>query len=120
MIVLGDANLRRTVEGAERAMFSNAGQLCISMERLLVHESIAPELIERLSKRIRAMRLGASLSYGDDMGSLISGDQLKTVRRHIEDAVSKGSTVPAGGNPGPDVRPYVQEATRLADASGDL
>ena len=120
MIVLGDANLRRTVEGAERAMFSNAGQLCISMERLLVHESIAPELIERLSKRIRAMRLGASLSYGDDMGSLISEDQLKTVRRHIEDAVSKGATVLAGGNPGPDVGPYFQEATLLSDVSEDM
>ncbi|TMM01556.1 MAG: succinate-semialdehyde dehydrogenase (NADP(+)), partial [Actinobacteria bacterium] len=120
MIVLGDANLRRTVEGAERAMFSNAGQLCISMERLLVHESIAPELIERLSKRIRAMRLGASLSYGDDMGSLISEDQLKTVRQHIEDAVSKGATVLAGGNPRPDVGPYFQEATLLSDVSEDM
>src|SRR3989440_9666578 len=54
MIVLEDANLARTVEGAERAMFSNAGQLCISIERLLVHESIASEFTRRLVGRVRA------------------------------------------------------------------
>ena len=43
MIVLADANVGRAVEGAERALFSNAGQLCISIERLFVHESIADE-----------------------------------------------------------------------------
>ena len=43
MIVLEDADVGRAVEGAERALFSNAGQLCISIERLYVHESIADE-----------------------------------------------------------------------------
>ncbi len=120
MLVLEDANLYRAVEGAERAMFSNAGQLCISMERLLVHESIAEEFSSRLSKRIREMRLGASLGYGDDMGSLISRDQLETVREHVEDAVSKGATVLAGGNPRPDVGPYFHEATLLSDVGEDM
>jgi succinate-semialdehyde dehydrogenase/glutarate-semialdehyde dehydrogenase len=101
-------------------MFSNAGQLCVSMERMFVHESIAQEVADRLSKRIGAMRLGASLSYGDDMGSLISQDQLETVREHIGDAVSNGATVLAGGNPRPDVGPYFHEATLLADVSEDM
>src|SRR4051812_32891836 len=48
MLVLQDANIGRALEGAERAMFSNAGQLCISVERLLVHEGIADEFIRRL------------------------------------------------------------------------
>ena len=57
MIVLQDANLARAVEGAERAMFSNSGQLCISIERLFVHEQIAEEFTARLAGRVRKMRL---------------------------------------------------------------
>src|SRR5579872_5001519 len=57
MLVLEDANLQRAVEGAERAMFSNAGQLCISIERLLVHEKVAPQFTDRLVDRVRKMKL---------------------------------------------------------------
>jgi succinate-semialdehyde dehydrogenase / glutarate-semialdehyde dehydrogenase len=120
MIVLEDAPIRRAVEGAERAMFSNAGQLCISVERLLVHESIADEFVERLVKRIESMRLGCELSYRDDMGSLISESQLETVREHVDDAVSKGATVLAGGRPRPDIGPYFHEPTLLSDVSEDM
>jgi succinate-semialdehyde dehydrogenase/glutarate-semialdehyde dehydrogenase len=115
MIVLDDADLRRTVEGAERALFSNAGQLCISIERLYVHEDIADEFVHRLVERVARMRLGSSLDYSSDMGSLISQKQLETVRDHVEDAVEKGATVLAGGNARPDVGPYFHEPTLLAD-----
>ena len=115
MIVLEDAPLKRGLEGAERALFSNAGQLCISVERLLVHEAIADEFIARLVDRVRSMRLGSSLGYDDDMGSLISQDQLDTVREHVDDAVEKGATVLAGGRHRPDVGPYFYEPTLLDD-----
>jgi succinate-semialdehyde dehydrogenase / glutarate-semialdehyde dehydrogenase len=115
MIVLRDANISRAIEGAERAMFSNAGQLCISMERLLVDESIAAEFTSGLVKRIEAMRLGAGLNYDYDMGSLISREQLETVREHIDDAVSKGAKVLAGGNARPDIGPYFHEPTLLGE-----
>jgi succinate-semialdehyde dehydrogenase/glutarate-semialdehyde dehydrogenase len=115
MIVLDDADVRRTIEGAERALFSNAGQLCISMERLLVHEDVADELIGGLVDRVRDMKLGSSLDYGDDMGSLISQKQLDTVREHVEDAVSKGARVLCGGRARPDLGPYFYEPTLLDD-----
>ncbi len=116
MIVLPDASMSRAVEGAERAMFSNAGQLCISIERLLVHESIAEEFTDRLTQRIRKMRLGAGLGYGDDMGTLISAEQLEALSRHVEDAVAKGATVLAGGRARPDLGPYFYEPTLLGGA----
>ncbi|HZU39998.1 MAG TPA: succinic semialdehyde dehydrogenase, partial [Solirubrobacteraceae bacterium] len=97
MLVLEDADLSRAAEGAERALFSNAGQLCISIERLLVHESAAEEFKRRLVDRVNGMRLGAGLSYEFDMGSLISAEQLETVRDHVQDAVAKGARVLAGG-----------------------
>jgi succinate-semialdehyde dehydrogenase/glutarate-semialdehyde dehydrogenase len=113
MIVLDDASMTRALEGAERALFSNAGQLCISVERLFVHESIADEFTRKLAERTAKMRLGTSLDYGSDMGSLISESQLETVRAHVEDAVRKGAKVLAGGNARPDVGPYFHEPTLL-------
>jgi succinate-semialdehyde dehydrogenase/glutarate-semialdehyde dehydrogenase len=116
MIVLEDADLARAAEGAERALFSNAGQLCISIERLFVHEAIADEFTRRLVERVRKMRLGTELDYGPDMGSLISRSQLDTVRAHVEDAVGKGARVLAGGRPRPEVGPYFYEPTVLEGA----
>jgi succinate-semialdehyde dehydrogenase / glutarate-semialdehyde dehydrogenase len=120
MLVLEDADLDRAVEGAERALFSNSGQLCISIERLLVHESVADEFTRRLVERTREMKLGSHLSFEDDMGSLISQDQLDTVREHLDDAVGKGAKVLVGGNPRPDLGPYFHEPTLLAEVSEDM
>jgi len=114
MIVCSDAQMNRAVEGAERALFSNAGQLCISIERLYVHESIADEFERKLLARIANMKLGTSLDYGADMGSLISKDQLETVSEHVDDAKEKGAQVLAGGRARPDIGPYFYEPTLLA------
>jgi succinate-semialdehyde dehydrogenase/glutarate-semialdehyde dehydrogenase len=113
MIVCEDADMRRAVEGAERALYSNAGQLCISIERLFVHESIADEFERKLVERVRSMTLGASLDTKPDMGSLISQSQLDTVREHVDDAVAKGAKVLAGGKARPDLGPYFYEPTLL-------
>ena len=120
MIVLDDADMGRAVEGGERAMFSNAGQLCISIERLYLHESIADEFIRRFIERMGSMRLGADLDYEADMGSLISQDQLDTVREHLDDALEKGATVLSGGSARPDLGPYFHEPTLLADVAEDM
>ncbi|GAA0412855.1 succinic semialdehyde dehydrogenase [Streptomyces luteireticuli] len=113
MLVLRDADVERAAAGAVRACFSSAGQLCISIERLYVHSSVADRFLERFAARTRAVRLGRSLSYGADMGSLASARQLETVVRHVEEAVAKGATVLAGGRPRPDVGPFFHEPTIL-------
>ncbi|MGK5638588.1 succinic semialdehyde dehydrogenase [Streptomyces sp. URMC 126] len=113
MLVLRDADVAKAAAGAIRGCFSTAGQLCISIERLYVHHSIADAFLERFTARTRALRLGASLSYGADMGSLTSRRQLETVVRHVEEAVAKGATVLAGGRPRPDIGPLFHEPTIL-------
>ncbi|MGW0568758.1 succinic semialdehyde dehydrogenase [Streptomyces tauricus] len=113
MLVLEDADIDRAAAGAVRACFSSAGQLCISIERLYVHESIADTFLERFAARTRAMRLGTSLAYGAEMGSLVGERQLETVTRHVEEAVAKGATVVAGGVARPDIGPYFFEPTIL-------
>ncbi|MEV6676072.1 succinic semialdehyde dehydrogenase [Streptomyces erythrochromogenes] len=113
MLVLHDADVEKAAAGAVRACFSSAGQLCISIERLYVHASIADDFVERFAARTRAMRLGSSLSYGADMGSLVGERQLETVQRHVDEAVAKGATLVAGGTARPDIGPLFYEPTIL-------
>ncbi|MER5375783.1 succinic semialdehyde dehydrogenase [Streptomyces sp. NPDC002553] len=113
MLVLEDADIEKAAAGAVRACFSSAGQLCISIERLYVHESIADAFLERFAARTRAMRLGSSLAYGADMGSLAGERQLKAVEQHVEDALAKGAKAIAGGVARPDIGPYFFEPTIL-------
>jgi succinate-semialdehyde dehydrogenase/glutarate-semialdehyde dehydrogenase len=115
MIVLDDADLSRTTEGAVRACFSNSGQLCIAMERIYVAASVRDAFVEQFRDRIRALRLGASLDYTTDMGSLVSKAQLDKVTSHVEDAATKGATVVVGGKPRPDLGPWFFEPTVLDD-----
>lgn len=111
--VADDADLDRAVEGVVRACFSSGGQLCISTERVIVHESIADEFVPRFVAAVGAMKLGTALEYGVDMGSLVSQSQLDTVTAHLEDARSKGARVLTGGRHRPDLGPYVFEPTVL-------
>ncbi|PVE10832.1 succinic semialdehyde dehydrogenase [Streptomyces scopuliridis] len=113
MLVLADADVEKAAPGAVRACFSSAGQLCISIERLYVHDSVADAFLERFAARTKAMRLGNSLAYGADMGSLVGERQLETVTRHVEEAVAKGATVLAGGVARPDIGPLFYEPTIL-------
>ncbi|MFC7895315.1 succinic semialdehyde dehydrogenase [Streptomyces sp. NPDC057381] len=113
MLVLEDADIEKAAAGAVRACFSSAGQLCISIERLYIHESVADAFLDRFAARTRAMRLGTSLSYGADMGSLVGQRQLQTVTAHVADAVARGAKLVAGGVARPDIGPYFYEPTIL-------
>ena len=120
MLVLRDADLEKAAEGAVRASFSSAGQLCVSMERLFVADQVYDRFVERFVARTQAMTLGASLDWGNDMGSLISQNQLDTVVAHVEDAVAKGAQVLAGGKARPDLGPFFFEPTILEGVSPDM
>jgi succinate-semialdehyde dehydrogenase / glutarate-semialdehyde dehydrogenase len=120
MLVLEDADLDRTAEGAVRACFSSSGQLCISIERMYVHKAVERQFLDRFLRRVKAMRLGTDLDYSCDMGSLTSASQLETVSRHVEDAVAKGAAVLAGGKPRPDVGPLFYEPTVLSGVGGEM
>ncbi|MFF1485699.1 succinic semialdehyde dehydrogenase [Streptomyces sp. NPDC058319] len=120
MLVLQDADVEKAAAGAVRACFSSAGQLCISIERLYVHEAVADAFLDRFVARTKAMRLGTSLAYGADMGSLVGERQLETVTRHVEEAVAKGATVLAGGVARPDLGPYFFEPTVLAGVEAPM
>jgi succinate-semialdehyde dehydrogenase/glutarate-semialdehyde dehydrogenase len=113
MLVLDDADLERTVEGAVRACFSSSGQLCISIERMYVQDGIYDRFVPRFVQAVKDMRIGGGYDFGYDMGSLTSPDQLAVVTKHVEDAVSHGARVLAGGRPRAELGPLFFEPTVL-------
>lgn len=115
LLVLDDADLNRAAEGAVRACFASAGQLCISAERLYVAASVYEPFLARFLDRVRRMRLAATYDYRADMGSLVSARQLTRVQQHVADAVAQGARVLAGGKLRPDIGPLFFEPTVLAD-----
>ncbi|GAB2886411.1 succinic semialdehyde dehydrogenase [Nocardioides pacificus] len=120
LLVLRDADLEKAAEGAVRASFSNAGQLCVSMERMFVADQVYDRFVERFVARTEAMTLGASLEWGVDMGSLISQEQLDVVQAHVNDAVAKGARVLAGGRARPDLGPFFFEPTILEGVTPEM
>ncbi len=120
LLVLRDADLEKAAEGAVRASFSNAGQLCVSTERMFVADQVYDRFVERFVARTQAMTLGATLDWDNDMGSLISQDQLDTVVAHVDDAVAKGARVLVGGRARPDLGPFYYEPTILEGVTPDM
>ncbi|SDM99583.1 succinic semialdehyde dehydrogenase [Allokutzneria albata] len=120
LLVLDDANPDRAAEIAVRACFTSAGQLCVSTERLYVHDAVHDAFMECFLRRVRHMRLGVGLDWSAEMGSLASQRQLGVVEEHVRDAVEKGARVLTGGKRRPDVGPYCYEPTVLAGVTEDM
>lgn len=120
MIVLDDADLDKAAEGAVNACFPSAGQLCVSVERLYVAESVRDRFVAAFVARAEALRIGARYDYSVDVGSLTTPSQLRTVTEHVDDAVAKGATVLAGGKARPDLGPLFYEPTVLTDVTPDM
>jgi acyl-CoA reductase-like NAD-dependent aldehyde dehydrogenase len=120
MIVLDDANLDKAVAIAVRACFANAGQLCLSMERVYIHESVFDGFTEKFVTATERLTMGAAYNYSVDVGSLVSRSQLKTVSEHVDDARVKGARVLAGGRPRTDLGPFFYEPTILVDVTPEM
>ena len=85
MIVMDDADLDRAIQGAIAGMrFTRQGQSCTAASRILVHESIHDAFLEGLVARVNEMKMGDPLDDATDIGSIISPNQMATVRKYIE------------------------------------
>lgn len=120
LLVLDDADLDRAVDGTVGACFSNAGQLCISTERIYVDDSVFDSFRRRFLERVAAMRVELTNDFDAEMGSLISEQQLTTVTEHVQDAVAKGAQVSIGGQHLPELGPYVYAPTVLEGVTPDM
>jgi acyl-CoA reductase-like NAD-dependent aldehyde dehydrogenase len=87
---------------------------------LFVADQVYDRFLERFVARTEAMTLGATLDWGNDMGSLISRQQLETVTAHVDDAVAKGARVRTGGRARPDLAPFFYEPTILEGVTPEM
>jgi len=100
-IVLADADLDRTVEGVLWGALFNAGQVCVSIERVYVEAPVYDEFVTRLADRLRQLRLGADDSSSRfDVGPLANENQRSIVARQVAEALEGGAQALVGGKPG--------------------
>lgn len=120
LIVRADADLAVAARGVVESAFANTGQMCIHIERVIVHQDIYDDFVPALLAATAAQRVGQSFDFSHEIGSLATQAQLDKVTAQVEDAVAKGATVLAGGRPRPDLGPYVYEPTVLADVTDEM
>jgi acyl-CoA reductase-like NAD-dependent aldehyde dehydrogenase len=98
MIVLADADLERAANFATYYSMQNAGQTCISIERVYVEEPIYDEFVAKVTDKVRALRVGIPHGPGSvDVGAITFPPQLQTIADHVADAKDKGARILTGG-----------------------
>ncbi|WP_227487585.1 aldehyde dehydrogenase family protein [Nocardioides malaquae] len=123
-IVFDDAPVDQAVEGIVNGIFFNQGHVCCAGSRLLVQESVAEEVLERLKRRMSTLRLGDPLDKNTDIGAVNSAEQLKRITELADAGEDEGATrwSPACELPGngfwfpPTVFSNVTQAHRVAQA----
>ncbi|MSZ21729.1 MAG: aldehyde dehydrogenase family protein [Actinobacteria bacterium] len=120
MIVCADANLDTFLEVAIRGCFTSAGQLCVSIERMYIHDSIYEKFLAAFVARVKELMLGAQLGWGYDVGSLATDALANRVTEAISTAVAQGAKVETGGKLRTDIGPNVYEPTVLTGVTKDM
>ena len=90
-IVFADAPVDQAVEGIVDGIFFNQGHVCCAGSRLLVQESVADEVLERLKRRMSTLRMGDPLDKNTDVGAINSGEQLMRIRELSEIGDAEGA-----------------------------
>ncbi len=98
MIVLADADLERAANFATYYSMQNAGQTCISIERVYVEEPVYDQFVAKVNEKVSALRVGKPEGFGSvEVGAITFPPQLDTIKDHVADAVQKGARVLTGG-----------------------
>jgi acyl-CoA reductase-like NAD-dependent aldehyde dehydrogenase len=123
VMILEDANLDLAVEGCLWGGFGTTGQRCTAASRVVVHEKVYTEFLERFAERARALRVGDGLDPATQMGPLINEKQLRTVEEYVGIGKSEGARLVTGGHPLEDERTaggWFYAPTIFADVSPNM
>jgi len=101
-IVFPDADLDRALKSVLFAAYQNAGQMCWSGSRLLVHESIHGDFVKKVAERAAKMRLGPGLKEDTQMGPVVSREQEKSVLSYVDVGTGEGANLLVGGKKATD------------------
>ena len=117
-IVFADADVDQAVKQLAGAKFRNAGQVCVSPTRFLVHESVYERFVAGFVKVAGALKVGDGMDTTTRMGPLANSRRVEAMQMFVEDATSKGAKLLAGGKR-IDRDGYFFEPTVLSDVSAN-
>ena len=95
MLVLDDADVELAAHAAVWGAFFNAGQTCVSVERVYVMEQVYEQFVDAVVRDVRKLKMGAG--EGNAFGALIDEGQVAVTEKHVADALAKGAKVLTGG-----------------------
>ncbi|WP_216828515.1 aldehyde dehydrogenase family protein [Alkalihalobacterium elongatum] len=120
-IVFNDANLEEAVNGALFGIFLNSGQVCQAGSRVFVQEEIYEAFIEKITERARKLKVGPGNDHENDLGPVISKEQLNKILQYVEIAKKEGAKLLTGGKqPNEHRRGYFIEPTVFSDVHPDM
>jgi len=119
-VVLEDADLDVAASWCLVGAFENAGQVCVSTERLYVVDEVYEPFIAKLQEWAQKMTVSAENGFHVHMGSLTNTRELARAEAHLADALQRGAKVIAGGERRPDLGPLFFEPTVLVDVTPDM
>lgn len=120
MVVLDDADVELAASGAVWGAFTNCGQVCASIERCYVHESLYERFVNRVVEKTKALKLGPYTDPEAQVGPMVSPGQLQIVEEQVNDAVKRGAKVLAGGRNREDLGGLYYEPTVLVDVDHSM
>ncbi|MBL0373653.1 NAD-dependent succinate-semialdehyde dehydrogenase [Rhizobium sp. KVB221] len=97
-IVFDDADIDEAVDGAIQAKFRNAGQTCVSANRIYVQSAVHDEFAEKFVARVAELKVGDGFSPGITIGPMIDGHAIEKIEAHVADAKAKGGEIRCGGH----------------------
>jgi succinate-semialdehyde dehydrogenase / glutarate-semialdehyde dehydrogenase len=119
-IVFDDADLDAAVDGLLASKFRNGGQTCVCPNRVYVQSSVYEQFGEKLAQRVAALKVAPASDPGAQIGPMINARAIDKIARHVDDAVSKGARVLAGGKRLTALGPNYYAPTVLADATSEM
>jgi len=120
MLVLADANLDVAASAAVWGSFTNCGQVCLSVERLFVDQSVNDEFAVRCVAKTKKLRLGPGNDPTTDVGPMIRPQHVQRMVDLVEDAVGRGARVLCGGHPRVDLGANFFEPTVIANVDSSM
>jgi len=120
VIVFDDANIEEAIQGIAQAIFSNAGQVCVAGSRLYVQESVYERVLAGVADIARKMRVGPSTNPQNQMGPLISAEHLARVAQMIDQGLTEGGQLVAGGQQLTKEGGYFLEPTVFSNAKPSM
>lgn len=118
-IVCEDADIDNVIAGIFKKKFSNSGQLCHALKRLIVHETVFDEVVSKLKDIAKSQVIGNPLDRNTTIGPLVNKKQLNTLLEQFNDAVNKGANVIYGGKQQKEKENYF-EPTILTNITKDM